>query len=232
MTANPASVSVLALALAGCLSLLGAAGAALAQQHQAASTAVTQPIDLDIAAQPLDLALDRYAAVSHRPVLFSSELVAGLVSSAVRGRHLPEAALNLLLRGTGLVAEKGQGGPADAFVLVQAEGAYAGIDGLVRDPRYPGQAQARIWQALCDNPVTAPGAYRALLRFQLDVAGHVQAVRLIASTGNARRDAAVVDTLRAVQVGAPPPEMAQQPLTMLIMPGDQPGMPRCAKATG
>jgi hypothetical protein len=42
----------------------------------------------------------------------------------------------------------------------------------------------------------------------------------------------VVETLRSVQVGPPPSDMVQQPLTMLIVPGDQPGMPRCDKGTG
>lgn len=247
MTGNPASVSVLALAgCLTCLGLLGAAGTAHAQRQDASGAVPDDPsrpgtarqFNFDIAAQPLEVALDRYAAASQRPVIFSSELVAGRLSSAVQGHYSPEAALDLLLQGSGLLAEKGAGGPADAFVLVQAVApapavaAYAGIDGLVRDPRYPGLVQARIWQALCDNPRTAPGAYRALLRFQLDAGGHVQDVHLLASTGSPRRDASVLEILRALQISQPPPDMAQQPLTMLIVPGDQPGMPRCDKARG
>ena len=247
MTGNPASASV--LALAGCLTCFGlpsAAGTAHAQQvHPSGARPVesTRPstlrqFDFDIPAQPLDLALDRYAAGSQRPVLFPSELVVGRVSAPVRGRYLPEAALNLLLRGTGLVAEKGHGGPADAFVLSQADAStfvavpYAGIDALVRDTRFPALVQARIWRALCDDARTAPGAYRGLLRFRLDTDGRMQDVRLLASTGSARRDIAVVETLRTVQVGRPPSDMAQQPLTMLIVPGDQPGMPRCDMGAG
>jgi TonB family protein len=247
MTGNPASASV--LALAGCLTCLGlpsAAGTAHAQQaYPSGATPVesTRPgtlrqFDFDIPAQPLDVALDRYAAASQRPVLFPSELVVGRVSAPVRGRYLPEVALNLLLQNTGLTAEKGHSGPADAFVLSQADASafaaapYAGIDALVRDTRFPGMVQARIWRALCDNARTAPGAYRGLLRFRLDTDGRMQDVRLLASTGNARRDIAVVETLRSVQVGPPPSDMVQQPLTMLIVPGDQPGMPRCDKGTG
>jgi len=192
-------------------------------------------LDFDIPALPLDSALDRYAAQSRRPVLFRSELVTGRMSSAVQGHFLPEAALNQLLKGTGLVAERdneGEGG--SAFVLMQADehaapAPYAGIDNLVSDRRYPGQVQSRIWQALCSTPRTAPGTYRALMRFQLSADGRVQGVRLLGSTGEPQRDVALMETLRAIQVPPPPLDMVQQPLTMLIVPGDHNGTLRCGR---
>jgi TonB family protein len=190
--------------------------------------------DFDIPAQALDAALDRYAAVSRRPALFRSELVSGRTSFAVRGRFSSEIALDLLLQGTGLMAEKSTDGPADAFVLVESDAnalpaaaSYDGIDGLVSDRKYPGLVQAGIWQALCGNALTVPGTYRSLLRFQLDAMGRIERVRLLGTTGNARRDAAVVQTLQAVHVDPPPPDMAQQPLTMLILPDGQGAARRC-----
>ena len=192
--------------------------------------------DFDIPALPLDSALDRYAAQSRRPVLFRSELVTGRMSSAVQGRFLPEVALNQLLKGTGLVAERDEagGGGGSAFVLMQADehaapAPYAGIDNLVSDRRYPGQVQSRIWQALCSTPRTAPGTYRALMRFQLSADGRIQGVRLLGSTGEPQRDVALMETLRAIQVPPPPLDMVQQPLTMLIAPGDHNGTLRCGR---
>jgi len=190
-------------------------------------------LDFDIPALPLDVALDRYAAQSRRPVLFRSELVTGRMSSAVQGRFLPEAALNQLLKGTGLAAERG---PAEAsgsaFVLMEAEplpapAPYAGIDNLVSDRRYPGAVQSRIWQALCSAPRTAPGNYRALMRFQLSADGHIQGVRLLGSTGEPQRDAALMQAVKSLQVPPPPSDMVQQPLTMLIVPEDHKGRHRC-----
>lgn len=196
-------------------------------------------IDFDIPAQPLAAALDRYAELARRPALFRSELVAGRMSSGLHGRYTPELALQQLLQGTGLRAESSTAGPADGFVLVAApsalsateavvNGQYEGIAGLVSDRQYPAVVQARIWQALCSQASTAPDSYRALLRFQLDANGRLRLVRLLQSSGNRARDAAVVKVLQALEVGTPPPDMMQQDLTMLILPAAQ-GGPRCQR---
>ncbi|MCA1324546.1 energy transducer TonB [Herbaspirillum sp. alder98] len=236
MTGNPASVSV--LALAGCLTCLGflaAAGPARAERPGSPLpvTQATLQFDFDIAVQPLAAALDRYASISGRPVLFPSELVTERTSSAVQGRYSPEMALGLLLQGTGLVVRQEEGGPAGAIVLARVDPStrdpapYAGIDGLVGDLHFPGLLQRRIWEALCSDPGVGPGAYRALLRFELDASGRIHKVRLLGSTGDPRRDISVMKTLRTVQVGPPPADMLRQPLTMLIAPGAQSGLARC-----
>ncbi|MCR6475152.1 TonB C-terminal domain-containing protein [Variovorax sp. ZS18.2.2] len=178
--------------------------------------------DFDIPAQPLAAALQRYASQSGRPALFDSAAVSGRTSGAVRGRHSPEAALHRLLEGTGLTAESARDGPADAFVLkpidAEADAMRPAPDGV--DTGYGAWVQARIWEALCADPRTAPGEYRTLLRFEVDATGALQRPRLLTSTGNARRDAAVREALQRVRVGrAPPPAMAQ-PLTMVLLPRD------------
>lgn len=190
----------------------------------APSGAVDRALDFDIPAQPLATALQRYALISSRPALFSSAMVAGRTSTALHGLHAPEAALHRLLEGTGLIAQKGKGGPADAFVLkvvsAQANAARPspGPDGL--DIDYGGQVQARVWEALCAEARTAPGDYRSLLRFEVDASGRLRQPRLLTSTGDVRRDAAVLEALERVRVGrAPPPRMAQ-PLTMILLPRD------------
>ncbi|MGT2429766.1 TonB family protein [Cupriavidus basilensis] len=178
----------------------------------------------DIPAQPLAAALKRYATQTRQPTLFRSEIVAGQTSSAVLGLYAPDEALRMLLHGTGLVAERVDGAPAGAYVLkaldAQAATPRASLESLAGDAAYPGLVQARVWDALCRNALTAPGAYRSLLRFQLDAAGRVQRVRLLGSSGDGQRDAALLETLRRVRVErAPPPDMPQ-PVTLLILPRD------------
>jgi TonB family protein len=186
--------------------------------------------DFDIPAQPLDAALKRYATVSGWPILFPSAMVAGRISSAVRGSYSPQAALGRLLDGTGLAAEKVDTGPSDTFVLKQIDAAAPpsrpAAGGVDFD--YGGWVQARVRAALCTDPRTAAENYRALLRFEIDASGAIQQARLLNSTGNAARDAALLETLQSVHVErAPPPDMAQ-PLTMIILPAQAGAGPGCA----
>jgi TonB family protein len=181
-----------------------------------------QLIDFDIPAQPLDTALQRYGSLSRQPALYRAEIVNGQMAAAVQGRYTPEAALRLLLAGTGLTAEKFATGTGSAFILkvAGAPAAAPHTAGLGSLTGYPGRLQTRVWQALCGNPRTVPGGYRSLLRFQVDAAGQVQRARLIGSTGDTRRDAAVLEALQRVHMdGAPPPDMPQ-PVTMLLLPHD------------
>lgn len=68
------------------------AGAASAQEAR----------DYNIAAGSLRDALNAFAAQSDQQIFVPGDLVAGLRSEGLRGRHAPTAALDLLLRGSGL----------------------------------------------------------------------------------------------------------------------------------
>jgi hypothetical protein len=190
----------------------------------ASVSAVTGDLfDFDIPAQPLDAALYLFGDTSRQPALFPSAMIAGLASSAVHGRYAAETALRLLLGGTGLAAEKVESTHGDIFLLKRVEGggsnmagvpaAGSGLDG------YPALVQARVMQALCANARIAPGSFRSLFRVQVGAAGQMVDARLIDSTGDNRRDAALLATLLQVQMGAPPPSAAmQQPFTMALLP--------------
>ncbi len=189
-----------------------------------------QMLDFDIPAQPLADALDQYAAVSHRSVVFRTVLVDGRVSSPVHGRYSPQEALRILLSGSGLFVEAIDPGHVDTFVLKtlgSPEGlipAQAGIP----VPQYDGQAQAKIWATLCNNPQTTPGSYRALIRFHIDSVGRISQAYFIDSSGDKHRDTALLSTLQTIRLGRPPPEMAQ-PLTMLILPQNRVAGPMCKR---
>ncbi|BEG76398.1 MULTISPECIES: TonB family protein [Alcaligenaceae] len=193
--------------------------------------AAAERFDFDIAAQPLADALRRYASLTRQPTLFRSELVKGRTSAPVRGRYSAEAALRRLLEGTGLAAEKSNAGPRAGFVLTAAPPAVMPRASLGDLAGYPSQIQARVWDALCADTRTAPGAYRLLLRFQVDAAGRLQRPRLLGSTGDGQRDEALLAALRRVRLGGPPPPGLAQPVTMLIVPREDGGAqgPRCGE---
>ena len=59
----------------------------------------------DIPAQPLQAALEQYSNVTGGSVVYRAALTVGRRSAAVKGIHTPEAALRMLIEGSGLVAE-------------------------------------------------------------------------------------------------------------------------------
>ncbi|AMG73597.1 TonB-dependent receptor [Sphingopyxis granuli] len=82
-----------------------------------ATVAVAQPAyaqdqvySFDIPAQDLDSALKEFARVSGQQVVFNSQDARGKTAPALKGSHSASDALDLLLRGSGLVAERGRSG--------------------------------------------------------------------------------------------------------------------------
>ena len=187
----------------------------------AAASAHGDSFDFDLPAQPLGLALERYAVITDRTVLFSDTLVAGRISAPVKGRHAPEAALAALLAGTGLAADNPGGRLQNSFVLKPAPSVAAvaaPVDAAGLDRSYDGLVQMRVWEALCADPRTAPGNYRASLRLNVDPGGRLAAPALIGSTGDAGRDQAVLAALDRLQMDHSPPADLRQPLVLVILP--------------
>jgi hypothetical protein len=206
---------------------LGAGGdTGLVHQREDAShanmpfNAIDDRFDFDIPAQPLASALDRYAALAHRSVVFRDELVAGRISAPVLGRYTPQAALHALLADTGLVADDPDGDQSrkDAFVLQLAVTPPEPPQHTAFDRRYDALVQRQVWEALCADSRTVPGSYRSVLRFEVDGGGRLRQPRLLVSSGDNRRDRAMLGILAALRIdSAPPPDLAQ-PLTLAILP--------------
>lgn len=106
---------------------------ALAALMLAASTpALAQAVDpvrrFEIEAGPLDRGLTAFAQQSGLQILYPTAMVADRRSPGVRGDHTPEAALGLLLQGTGLIHRQSRAGvfvltdPAAETVLVDPLG--------------------------------------------------------------------------------------------------------------
>jgi hypothetical protein len=211
---------------------IGAIGLVCQIAYAQAPESVVPAMAFDLPALPLSQALEQYDARTSVSVFFPSELVAGRVSHAVHGYFSPEQALRLLLEGTGLML---QSAAEQAFVLAPESGPPAVTDAAAANPvplpapmsrSYDAVLQSTIMQTLCAHPDLALGQYRLALRVRIDATGRVRQVRLLDTTGNARRDAAIVDTLQGIALGQAPADPAR-PFVLLVQPRADADAPAC-----
>jgi outer membrane receptor protein involved in Fe transport len=92
-------------------SLIAVASISLAAM---AGTAFAQARNIDIPASDLKSALDAYISQTGVELVYKADDVSGLKNQSVRGSFTPEEALNRLLQGTGVTAQRGVTG---AFVV-------------------------------------------------------------------------------------------------------------------
>ena len=185
--------------------------------------------EFDIPAQDLRVALEAFDTATGISVLYGSDLAPGRQSSALRGRYAPDAALRLLLEGTGLIA---QVVGDQAFVLRPAPGAPSGgaVSAQARHRRaFEARLQQRVLDALCRQPASAPGVYRAALALRLDRQGQIGSVRLLDSTGSAARDAAIRAALQGLPVGEPSGDPGKA-YVVLVLPRESRKPADCASA--
>lgn len=188
----------------------------------------------DIPSQQLEAALDSYARITGHPAVFPSDLLNGRISAPLHGVYTAETALQILLQGTGLMAARRSSRAGDTFVLQSlrqfVDAPHATPSTSITEDGYAGLAQRRIWQALCADSRTRPGNYEVLLRFSLGNDGLLHDARLVGSSGNEGRDAALLQVLQRVRIERAPPEhFAGRPLTLAILPDAQ-GAASCLSA--
>jgi hypothetical protein len=212
-------------ALAGCVAAMalsfasGPLHADPAPMSIAAPAGAAAEMAFDLPALPLKDALARFDAQTSLSVFYPSELAAGRTSHAVHGVLGAQAALHRLLQGTGLTA---QATAPDAFVLVaatpDAAAPAANAQTTGDAPRaYDGLVQTRIYQALCARPALALGDYRLALSVRVGASGRVRQARLLDTTGDKRRDAAIVEAVQQVDLGTAPDD-ADKPFVLLVRP--------------
>jgi hypothetical protein len=203
------------------------AGSAVAQQQDLQdSTAVpSQEITYNIPPQSLAEALSAYGASSGTQVLYETSLTAGRSSAAVKGKFTPEAALQTLLAGTGLVGRRTD---VDAITILLEPQNRASRNSLAApDARFLGTLQASILNALCHRAETRPGNYRMALQLWITPSGAIQRASLLSSTGDTRRDEALTEVLHDVMIGALLPAGMGQPVTLVIVPRSPLHPPEC-----
>jgi len=186
-----------------------------------AETAPADPaLAFDIPAQDVDKALKELAAASGLQILFESAITTGRHSTTVNGVMTPEAALSILLLGSGLVGRRSD---VDAIVVVLAPASSpAGPDA-----GFLGVLQTSILRGLCRDQQTMPGTYHIAFQLWMAQNGTVRRTALLGSTGDPQRDAAVIRALKAVTVGVVPAGAVERPLTMTVSPGASHGGVMC-----
>jgi TonB family protein len=198
---------------------------------QAATSAGGMVMRFDLPAQPLEISLSVFGRVTGHSVLVASSVTADREAAAVHGDFTPREALQQMLAGTGLVARYSG---ADAFTLVpiapreegeasqgpapEGEGTAAATAAARAQAGYAGVLQASITRVLCIAQPDAFGRYRLGLQLWIDAAGAVSDARVLQGSGLAPRDAAVLTSLRAMALDAPPPPGLAQPVTILLTP--------------
>lgn len=202
-----------------------------AAQDMAASDDLAGLVHFDLQAQPLETALALFGRITGHSVLVASSLTSGRQAAAVQGDFAPREALRLMLDGTGLVARYSA---ANAFTLAPgagarptpAEGREHGSTIAAADMRaqsgYAQVLQGAITRVLCIAQPNAFGRYRLALQLWIDPVGSVEDARLLEGSGIPQRDAAVLSSLRALQLDAPPPAAMPQPVTLLLTPRPDP----------
>lgn len=193
----------------------------------------------DIPAQPLPQALQVYGETTGVAVLIDARMLGGLRSTAVSGRHAPLPALQMLLQGTGLTPRFVDGG---GFTLVAGETPASGGTGPA-DAGTPSATAsvaaqhhaARVIQqsleaALCSARATRPGSYRIALQLWMDAASHrVSRTDVLESSGDPRRDAAILRRLDDLAMPGLPVDLPQ-PVTLLLLPHAAGRTPPCRGA--
>lgn len=173
----------------------------------------------DIPAQPLEQAVEHFSVISGWSVMYPGDLAAGRSSHALQGDLPPLLALQALLQNSGVEAEvigeqrvvlrrgASSAGPATLD---------AGLPDAERRRRYGG-LQQRLRDAFCGDPDLAPGRYAATLRFSVGNDGQVYSPELLSGSGNARRDARLLQALQALTLAADAAALPQ-PVTLQIRP--------------
>ncbi|RKP52483.1 TonB C-terminal domain-containing protein [Trinickia fusca] len=244
MTRSRASAGVLAL-IAGWLLL-----ASIARDAQAQDAAVRDSRQVDSAAhfalpaQPLAQALRAFGHMADLVVLAPAPLLEGRMSAPVEGDYSARAALERMLVGTGLHAEFMA--QDEAIIAAQpgvpaapsnetdaAASAVSPIDGIGENNQqraYAAMLQARLTEALCAQSAAVPGGYRLVAQLRIDDKGTVVAVNIVTSSGLASRDAAIVQTMRALKLEWAPPPGLPEPVTILLRPAGNGVHIRCSQS--
>ncbi|VVE90715.1 STN domain-containing protein [Pandoraea bronchicola] len=187
---------------------------------ESAFAAAPRALTFDLPEMPLKDALARFDALTHMSVFYPSSLVEGRRSRAVSGMYSPREALDELLEGTGVMAEATA---QNAFVLAPLGVAQTQSDAARSMARaasdYHARLQGKVLQALCAAPSLSPGEYRLAMTVQVGANARVAQVRLLDSTGDSRRDAAIARRLQGLDVGSAPIDVSR-PFVLLLVPAE------------
>lgn len=212
-----------------CLCIGGAGDAAAAQSmRDGDDRPAPQPrlIRFDIPRQTLQAALAQYNRLSRQSLLYDHAITEGKMAGPLQGEFTPEAALQSLLAGTGVVIRPTS---QSAFMLLgpSANAEQSDLDAgqpvaesqsqATARQGYYARLQAQIMARLCADPQTIPGRYRLAASFWVGPDRIINRV-LLHSTGDAARDKRIDALLTGMEVQGIPPIGLIQPITMVVLP--------------
>lgn len=220
------------------IGLTGFAFAALCVLQHASARAQApepQPIGVahmfDIPSQPIASALQNFSAVTGVEVLYESRIAIGRRSADVSGRMTARQALVVLLGGTDIVvryvgarAITLAGRSDEAAAAPEAPGLSLDPLDVVTGPRsnvstsrlFAQSLQADVQTRLNRDPRTRSGSYRAAITLWIDGGRTVRRSALAETTGDAGRDAAIVEALKGLVLSRDIPANASQPVHLAI----------------
>jgi hypothetical protein len=196
--------------------------------------AASDDLSFAIPGQSLEGALMLYAEATGVEVFVDHALIVGRRSAAVQGVYGFDAALRLMLTGTGLSVLRAA---PRAYTLV-ADAHEPELDrvpawsGDITQSRFFAALQTAVKQALCAEPEIAPGSYRAALAIRINATGHVVEARLLGTDVDGPAGRRLVDGIKSVSVGQAPPAGLEQPITFVILPRQTDQTGDCASQQG
>ncbi len=191
----------------------------------------------DIAAQPLDMALDRFTEVSGVDLLYDHRLATNRRSTELSSVFSPQRALKTLLASSGLVARftgprsavilsvdphaSGADGPTDHAALQLNTARITAsplIGGPPRSPfeSYGLRAQDRILRRLQDSNLVGDQVFRIRFWARIAADGKIESLTLAQGTGDLQLDRRIRDVLLRNSFLPPPPSGIPQPLRFEI----------------
>jgi hypothetical protein len=213
--------------------LLAAFSTALPAVAQPASSSPEKLIAFDIESQPLASALDRYGDATGREVFYDTALAEGRKSGVVEGEFTPEAALRMLLEGTGLSARFLAD---DSFVLlpIPAQDRPRAVQAAppAAHRAYYARIQASLRDAFCRSGEVRPGGFRVVAVFWIGASGAIERYQRLGSAGADDIDRGIDAALRDTRLSEPPPAGFAQPVLIMVVP-QAPGVTMgCGSGTG
>lgn len=179
----------------------------------------SQTITFEIPSQSLAQALERFSIATGIDVFFNATMAERRQSSPVIGSFTPQAAIRMLLSGTGYVARASA--PGSIAIVRHDAGARdaAPADHSTRYEAYFSQIQEKVDQVLRTWPETATATADMLLRLWLKSSGDVARAELLALKGddNLYVNRSIANLISKSKFAAPPAGMPQ-PVTLLILP--------------
>jgi len=227
-SAAPGVCFSIAVVLLASVSSIG--GAAIAAAQAEPQLVPATPVSFDLSSQPLAKALQAFSAATNIEVLVDARHAAGRRSNDVKGPMAPRDALELLLAGSGLVAQPFTADDT-AFKIV-APPSSTPVAGLRPGggSHYFREIQRAVELALCRDARTAPGHYRLALKLWIGQSGVVLRSQRLDTTGDDGLDGALDEVTRALPIGRSPPADLPQPVVLVISPQRAAASAGCAAA--